>query len=335
MIYSSNIEISKGDILMRKILITHGDLDGAGCEIIFRLYFPNKSNVAVIHGYQEEINLKVRQILDNKYITPTDTELYIADICPDRPLLEEMNSRGFTIHLLDHHQTNAWAKEVVKTAVVSDMTSDSGASLLKDYLSLICHESSAKVATQEVLTFINAVRSWDTWDWKRDNYFAPKQLCSLFFMLGYDRFVNHYIERFTDPEWKDAPLLLPEHLFFIDAKIESEQKSIDELTLDKAIQRKIKGYQCAIFLGIFNISEASYQFLKKYSEIDVLININLNYRTISYRTLKDDIDVATIFAEPMGGGGHSRAAGSQITMDVTSDVIDDVLANVIEKKRRK
>ena len=323
---------------MRKILITHGDLDGAGCEIIFRLYYPDRINAAIIHGYQEDINLKTKQILGNPNITPSDTEIYIADICPDRPLLEEMSSRGFTIHLLDHHQTNSWAKEVVKTAVVSDMQSDSGASLLKGYLSLINHESSNKIETKELEEFIDAVRSWDTWDWKRNNYFAPKQLCSLFFMLGYDRFVAHYLERFTDSKWQGAPLLLPEHLFFVDAKIESEQRSIDELTLDKAIQKEIKGYHCAIFLGIFNISEASYQFLKKHRfDIDIIININLLRRTISYRTLKDDIDVATVFAEPLNGGGHSKAAGSSIPMDKINHIVNYILddSSKLQKKKKE
>ena len=67
----------------------------------------------------------------------------------------------------------------------------------------------------------------------------------------------------------------------------------------------------------------------------MLININLNYRTISYRTLKDDIDVAMTFAEVMEGGGHSKAAGSQIAMDVASGVIDHVLNKLMETKKRK
>lgn len=46
--------------------------------------------------------------------------------------------------------------------------------------------------------------------------------------------------------------------------------------------------------------------------------------TVSYRTVKEDIDLGKDVASLFGGGGHPKAAGSEFSQSIKLKVIEEV-----------
>ena len=70
------------------------------------------------------------------------------------------------------------------------------------------------------------------------------------------------------------------------------------------------------------VSDFSYQFLTKYPEFDAFLMINLGYKKLEFRTIKDDIDTAFYLAKPAGGGGHPKASGSPIPEQLINEILN-------------
>ena len=85
------------------ILITHDDLDGAGCEIVFNRYFKDYKT-KVYHCNVVECGNTIQDVYDNH--RDLSGSLIIADITPkeqkDIDILEKLN---MNVYILDHHET--------------------------------------------------------------------------------------------------------------------------------------------------------------------------------------------------------------------------------------
>ena len=308
---------------MKYLLMTHNDLDGATCEIIFRLYFAGK-DIHVSCSSIAEMNQRIRVIADTGRLDPTDTIITFADICPEKGLLDQLLDMGYRCYLFDHHPTAAIVDRLEQGSRLSLSGSDSGSSLLRDYLENEGKRFNlTKIKLKRFHAFVDTVRSWDTWEWVKTGNMLAKKLVTLFFMLGSDRFVQLYLSQFLSGKFDDQPVILPEHMFFVDAKLEQQQEIIDSMTPEQVFTRKLFGYNAAIvFSGTgLTFSDGSYQFLRKYPEYDLMVNINPGRRTISYRTIRDGINLGEL-TSALGGGGHERAAGNPIGADALSKILE-------------
>ena len=310
---------------MKHILLTHYDLDGAACEIAFRMVFGDKV-LAVSHGNHHEIDRRFVAILDNPSLNPYNVEIWFADISPDRLILERAIQEGYTVHLYDHHESAGWVKQVLPNSHFNPAMVECGASLL--FKDIVKQNPPPMVAPIE--RFIEKVRSWDTWDWWNKNDQMAKRLVTLFFILGYEYFVHFYLHRFQTMEKDDGFIIIPAHDLFIDSRIHNQQEVIESITPEKVITRNICGYRGAVlFTGIgFSFSDGSSQFLRRFPEYDVMININLGMKTISYRTMKNNVDLSMI-AKKMGGGGHKKSAGSPVPFEVMDTITDAILMKIL------
>lgn len=312
---------------MKHILYTHYDMDGVGGDILFRLYHTGE-DVIVLHGDYNEINMRLSGMLKQKNITPENAEITFSDIVPERGLIDQLFTRGFKVNVFDHHQTATWVKDVIPTAVIDPAGYHSGTSLLHEYL--LTQPNAKMVKSKVVSEFVNNVRAWDTWEWKATNNLDAKRLVTLFWMLGYNYFLALYLKRFSDLENRDKfPVILDSHQLFIDARLANQQDVIDTVTPDKVYTTDIDGHKAAVvFTGFgFNFSDGSNQFLTKYTDYDIMVNINMAMKTISYRTIKDDIDLSAL-ASRLGGGGHLKAAGSPVNPKCIERVIEDIFYDV-------
>ena len=52
--------------------------------------------------------------------------------------------------------------------------------------------------------------------------------------------------------------------------------------------------------------------------------IDIDGGTVSYRTVKDDIDLGKDVAKVFGGGGHPKAAGSQFAEEIKFRIIENI-----------
>ena len=315
------------------ILFTHVDLDGAGCDIIFQLYcLALGTQYRVFSLGNNEIDDVVMEVIDDPEIKyGSEIKFYFADISPSWLVLEEMVARNLNIHLYDHHLTSEWCMELLRNRGKVDLSGkESGTSLLYQHLVSECGFVGRDALSSEIIVkFVDTVRAWDVWEWVQTNNLISKYLVNLFFILGYERFVRLYLDRFLTEGSSNQPLILPEHQYFIDARLESQQENIDLMTPNKVISQKIFGYEAAvIFTGVgFPFSDGSYQFLRRHPQFDIMVNINLARKTISYRTIKEGIDLGTL-AATVGGGGHLKASGSPISDDQQSSILEVLMKDL-------
>ena len=335
---------------MKVIGFFHDDLDGAGCTTVFNVAHQHMGEDAkIVNCSNSNVDVKVTQEIWGQKPVDPDIMICFGDICPTRTMLEKLATEFDNIWIWDHHKTNLFAKEVIENAkIVPEPVNgklESGTSLMYQYyVSLAKSFSHDKrglyfnnPANHQLLkSFVDTVRSYDTYEWKETNNFLAKKLQTLYNLLGMDRFVRKYTARLTD--LRDSNVLIEEQdLTFIDSKVEQEQRSIDAVSTDDVYVRDItkgnRGYKCALKLstGGMNISELSYQFLSKHPEFDIFIGINLGSGDLQYRTIKDDIDTGAIFAKPGGGGGHPKASGSPIPEQLQDNVIAAIVDHISEE----
>ena len=58
-------------------------------------------------------------------------------------------------------------------------------------------------------------------------------------------------------------------------------------------------------------------------EID-FVAMNDMSGTVSYRTVKEDIDLGKDVAQLIGGGGHPKAAGSEFSKEIQLKTIEEI-----------
>lgn len=72
------------------------------------------------------------------------------------------------------------------------------------------------------------------------------------------------------------------------------------------------------------ISELGNELCKLNRELDYIAIVNMSTCSVSYRTIRDDIDMGMI-AKKYGGGGHPKAAGSKFDVYKVTKFLDGLL----------
>lgn len=328
----------KGGIIMLKtILFTHDDLDGAGCYVIFEMahqHLVKDTDYKIISGSIPNIDENCASILFSKEREcDKNTIICFADICPSRSVLEEVCKMYVNVFVWDHHKTNTYAMDVCKNADIRWETinyiQQCGTSVMYEYFSTIAHGNNSKDSrgdyfnkkgNQKLISdFVENVRSYDTFGFKRTGNRKAKELCTLFFLLGMETFCKRMVERLKS---EGDQIILDTEYDFIKPKLAYEQQMIDKIDIEDVHVLTIRGLKCALIFNAINISELSSQFLTKHPELDVMIGINIPNRTLSFRTNRDDVDVGYTLALPVGGGGHPKAAGCTIPDGYIQNIFD-------------
>jgi oligoribonuclease NrnB/cAMP/cGMP phosphodiesterase (DHH superfamily) len=321
--------------MLKSVLFTHCDLDGAGCRIIYEIYYramrKGMTFDVVNCGNGNDITEKVETFLEkHKDDMDKNTEIIFADICPFPETLQMLMNDFDDIKIFDHHKTALDIKDILPSAVIVPVNDEGkmecGTSLLYKHF-LYDKRPDLTISHSTCCIFVETVRSYDTYEWKETNNMNAKKMQVLFTMLGMDRFCDNEFVNITNR----LPLFRDHELEFIDAKIEYEQKMIDNVTPDNVISLTVRGYKAALFMhnGSTNISELGYQFLGKYPEFDIFVGFSMFKKgTFEFRTRRDDIDLGAEIAKPIGGGGHPKASGAPLTGTIYDDFVK-VLENYL------
>ena len=72
------------------------------------------------------------------------------------------------------------------------------------------------------------------------------------------------------------------------------------------------------------VSELGNKLCKMHPEIDFVAMIDIDGCTVSYRTVKEDIDLGKDVASLFGGGGHPKAAGSEFGQSIKLKIIGEI-----------
>ncbi len=342
------------------ILFTHDDMDGAGCRIIFETVFTPiiRPRYEVVICSNNNIDDKVMDCISER--CSGDNVIIFADICCSESLLKFVKDMMKYVLVFDHHLTNKYAIDILgdDAHIIhtnSDGQMECGTSLLYKYFKTMIHPHSDRVWFEAKLqwlgksfresdidmialdTFVDMIRSYDTYEWKSSGNINAKKLQTLFGLLGMEKFCENYKDLFIDSRMSECPvteIISDEQMKFINAKLDNEQSIIDNFTPDDVISVGVMGYSAALFVGVVyaNISELAYQFLTKYTDYDIFIAASLRDGGVfEIRTIRDDIDTGKLIAAPIGGGGHPKASGAPIDKSVMRSFHEALIAQLNQK----
>ena len=297
-------------------LFTHTDLDGVSCEILGKIAF--EEDINVVRCNYGDIDAKVEEFING---AEEYDKLFITDISVNKEIADKLLSISDKVILLDHHKTALWLNEYPYALVqVEDESIGKmcGAYLFYEYLKKNHKEFDD---TPALKLFIDYVRMYDTWEWKEkyDNI-IPKRLNDLMYMDGPNEFIDKMTYR------------LGNNLFILDdtdlMKLQIEQTYINSYITQKNETLMINDdlfpeHIVGIVFADKYISELGNKLCELHPELDFVVLINMSTLTVSYRTVKDNLDLSDI-AKGFGGGGHPKASGSRFDASIINDMLNNI-----------
>ena len=297
-------------------LFTHTDLDGVSCEILGRIAF--EEDIDVVRCGYGNIDDKVEEFInsDEEY-----DKLFITDISVKKELADALNNVSDKVILLDHHKTALWLNEYPYALVqVEDKSVGKmcGAYLFYEYLKKNHKEFND---TPALKLFIDYVRMYDTWEWKEkyDNI-IPKRLNDLMYIDSPNEFIDKMVYRLGNNLFifDDTDLMkLQIEQTYINSYIAQKNETL--IVNDSLFPEHIVGI---VFADKY-ISELGNKLCELHPELDFVVLINMSTLTVSYRTVKDDLDLSAI-AKRFGGGGHPKASGSRFDASIINDMLNNI-----------
>ncbi|WP_252251210.1 DHHA1 domain-containing protein [Clostridium sp. VAP52] len=305
-------------------LFSHTDLDGHGCNIVAKYTIGKIVNLECENLNYDNVNERIKGFFNSKELEEYNI-VYITDISVNNEVAEliesKINQIGIKVRLLDHHPT---ALELNKYSwctvdIERDGEKTSGTRMLYDEL-LWCIDRLSKkgMINKEILfDFVENVRKYDTWLWKEKyDDIIPKKLNDIFFILGYERFENEIINYLNCNLYSTNNFICENKLL-----LELQQEKIDKYIEKKnkeIIECDIAGNKAGVVFAEQFQSELGNRLSELNPKYDLIVMIS--DKTISYRTVKDNINCGEI-AKLFGGGGHPKASGSQISDKVKLEYI--------------
>lgn len=296
-------------------LFSHTDLDGYGCNIVMKALVSQSTVIATNMNYEENNEIVKNYILSGEYKNYRCT--FITDISVNEEVAELIDkTKDLRLVLLDHHPTAEWLNKYdwANVCVNNCFEKTSGTELLFNFLvsSDGCVEDWNYF--REIHDLVKQVKRYDTWLWKEKyNDDTPKKLNDLFYILGYDKFYSSLKENNFNVKFliHDYSYLLENQQKKIDKYIEKKNKEI--------IGCPIRDYNVGVVFANQYQSELGNRLSELNPQYDLIAMIGEN--TVSYRTTKEDVDCGE-FAKLFNGGGHLKAAGSEINEEQKNKIID-------------
>lgn len=317
-------------------LFTHTDLDGIGCAILAYLAF-GKENVDVEYCNYDDVDNKVSQFFIKGNSGKYD-KVFITDISINDDLAgvidRHVMSRSWS--LFDHHQTALglnkydWCNVLIEAADESGLKT-CGTELFGVYLLMQgMFNRYSNTVVNNILQFISVVRDYDTWRWTTmgDDGMNSKYTNNLLDIYGRDRFIEVMSARI----YTGFPSITPEE----DLLLEQRKVEIDRYVIQKKEQliraRDTYGHLYAYVFAERFFSELGNRLCQMTPELDYVVIIDISNGKISYRTIRDDLNLGTEIAHAYGGGGHAKAAGSTFDREYISGLIVKKLLETDEMK---
>ena len=300
---------------------THNDFDGIGCAILSTISF---GNVDVEYCANSEINSAVEAYLNEH---PNAT-CYITDIsvCDELAARIDANTAGWK--LFDHHPTAlhlnkySWCK-----VEVNDANGVKTSGTMMYYNWLVDHGYLCRTTALDA--FVEIVRDYDTWRWtdSASRYGVKcKYVNDLLDLYGRDDFIKWvsdqsiYNDHSRFPRFDDGDL----------AVLRMNQKLIDNYIAEKE-QQMVRlvcfCMPCGVVFVDKYINDVGNTICKMHPEIDFIILVDAGRKTMSFRTVKDHIDLGKDVAMKFGGGGHPKAAGASFSEMTQAKMIAAILNN--------
>lgn len=328
---------------MDKIAIfTHTDLDGVVSPFILekmhRIATGNSCEYTVYYcetGKNGTIDSSLEDFMKKKELYKKVKEVYVLDLAPSTTDLAERlgkfcNDKSIKLMILDHHKTALPIKDVISEQSIISVEKRgllmSGTMLAFSFMSKgifgtdDIYRLSALGRVSALYDLASIVRSYDTWDWhnnKNDIYKEKaRDFNALFFFFGREAFIerlellykeNESLINFSQSDLMIINALKQKAEDYINYKLNEAQFGvIDVPSYGQMTYALVDGEQNISELGNSMASSLNYPDTNK--KVDFAV-VRCGTR-LSFRAVKDDIDVS-IVAKMFNGGGHSKAAGGK------------------------
>lgn len=306
---------------MKILLFTHkSDIDGMGNAVLAKLAFDEVDYVLC-----ETFNLQneIAKYYDDGSIYNYD-KVFVTDLWLEEPTLtkvandEQLEDKFF---VFDHHKSaleGNFNKYPFTTIRISDERGlCSGTSLFYEYL---VANSFIDSTIRRIEDFSELTRKYDTWEWKtKYNDEMPHELTLLFDSVGCDGYIKLMFEKLRNSANGDFQFSELERML-IDNKISQVQEKLSNYA-KKIYYREILGLKAGIVFIDYEYRNDLAEYFRQHNfDMDFTMLIALDYGTISYRNVKDNVNVRLI-AEAMGGKGHDKAASSPISEEQKKELI--------------
>lgn len=301
---------------MKVFLVSHiADPDGVASVILTDLVFNNYDYHLLEPGEVDDYMIaSINSGLFDDY-----DFVFVTDLCFTDKVAQMIDSMDLKkkIQVLDHHYSRLDLNKYDFIDVIDEKNGrkESGTSLFYDYL--VRNYSNGLLEQNSVKTFVDLIRSGDTWEWKKTNNLEARDISTLLANYGNDVFISKYKKFFRENSE-----------FFFDETdktiIEIDRRKINEyinLCKDKVIFRKIKGYNVGIIFAELYRSELGNELADIYKDkVDFIMIVNMN-RSISFRGIKPEFNLGD-FANCLDGYGHRLASGAPLPDGIKEYVLD-------------
>ncbi len=306
---------------MKILLFTHkSDIDGMGNAVLAKLAFDEVDYVLC-----ETFNLQneIAKYYDDGSIYNYD-KVFVTDLWLEEPTLtkvandEQLKDKFF---VFDHHKSalegnfNKYPFTTIR--ISNEQGLCSGTSLFYEYL---VTNSFIDSTIRKIKDFSELTRKYDTWEWKtKYNDEMPHELTLLFDSVGCDGYIKLMFEKLRNLANRDFQFNELERML-IDNKINQVQEKLSNYAR-KVYYREILGLKAGIVFIDYEYRNDLAEYFRQHNfDMDFAMLIALDYGTISYRNVKDNVNVRLI-AEAMGGKGHDKAASSPISEEQKKELI--------------
>ena len=308
-------------------LFTHTDADGMGCYLVLleenvMTYQDLEYNNVEFLDYSN-VEERINKYLDNKEYLQYD-ETYITDLSLSKELSNKINQIADISNVfkwVDHHESSLYAKDYdwayIKTHVGGDTSTVRGISA-----TLLLYEDIFKEIGSH--TLFNCINDWDTWQWEGSIIEGLiKDIIDLFFILGYREFIKMYL--YYDNDMQE--MLHSEETRALLKIYRRDKKEYINRKLNTGFITEIEGLKVFIVFADKHISELGNTICNKNKDVDIAMIVNTDNMTVSYRTIKPNIDCSE-FASKFLGGGHKSASGSQFTIELRNKLYKTLADNL-------
>ncbi len=342
--------------------ISHNDLDGQACHILTKCVVPRDDGFL-----REYIDINPPELHDEIMKTLNEINKYdlviITDLSFNKELMELIEQAGHQdkFIVVDHHKSdlmnpntkefrNDWiiiqeTEEVkhtdsyMKTTHIKRQTCAT-----KLFWQYLCDVEPIMSRIGFLTAFAEMVRVYDTYEFTRDNplkfsdtdFFkdsAPK-LNMLRNILGEDQFEDYILLMVGLGSGINKIFIGNEIVRDVGFLIENEERRVGDYIEEKIKDVQIfdtTGVMGELKLGvIFTDRETSaigHRILEKNPEVDLCILIDS--KKISLRSRKTEVDSSEI-AKLYGGGGHTQAAGFNISEDLLLQLTKELCNSMLK-----
>ena len=288
-------------------LITHDDLDGISCGILGTHFLGDK--IDVTYCCNDKVNDEFVKALNGDY-----DEIWVTDLSINKENADKVEKQNIPVVLLDHHKSALWLDKYsfAKVEIVNDLNQPTcGTELFYNFLLNRYKIQGAK--NNNIQSYVERVRRYDTYEWVELNDIQSKNLNDLLGIYGKEQFIENTVIKLNNPKME---LFTKFELRLLDIRKDEIRRTI-QWKNKTLIKTKFEGYNVGVIFADKFTSEIGNVLCEIHKDIDFIMMIA--FGSISLRG-KDKVDLSEI-AKKFGGGGHFNAAGFPIDTNKITELI--------------